>query len=109
MLYQNKCCCFCENIRNTVNKYYSTALQNDSNEFRFNQSINLSAVELDLSAQKKPAIQELTSGGTAKKNKRSPRIVCESDLKETTQYKGRRTKKQRPRITNEESESDKEN
>ena len=81
----------------------------DYEEFRFNQRITLSAAQFDLLSQKLKAIQDLSSRGTAKKNKRRQRSVCESDLEERPQCEGGRAKKARQKITNEASESDKEN
>ena len=81
----------------------------DSEEFRFNQRITLSAAEFDLLGQKLKTIQDLSSRGTAKKNKRRQRSVCENDLKERPQCEGGRTKKARQKTTNKASKSDKEN
>ena len=83
--------------------------KNDSEEFRFNQTITLSAAEFDLLGQKTTTIQDLSSRGTTKKNKRRKRSGCESDLEERHQYEGGREKKSRQKITNSASESDKEN
>ena len=81
----------------------------DSEEIRFNQRITLSAAEFDLLGQKIKTIQDLSSRGTAKKNKRRQRTGCESDLEERPQYEDGRAKKSRQKITNKASESDKEN
>ena len=71
----------------------------DSDEFRFNQRITLSAAEFDLFGQKLKTIQYLPSRGTAKKNKRRQRPVCESDLEERPRCEGERAKKARQKIT----------
>ena len=65
----------------------------DSEEFRYNQRITLSAAEFDLLGQRLKTIQDLSSRGTAKKNKRRQRSGCESDLEEGPQSEGRRAKK----------------
>ena len=61
------------------------------------------------SGQKIKRIQDLSSRGTAKKNKRKQRSGWESDLEERYQYEVGRAKKSRQKITNKASESDKEN
>ena len=54
----------------TTGTYITLRLsKKDSVEFRFNQRITLSAAEFDLLGQKIKTIQDLSSGGTAKKNK----------------------------------------
>ena len=94
----------------TTGTYITLRLfKKDSKEFRFNQGITLSAAEFDLLAHKLKTIQDLSSRGTAKRNKRRPRSVCESDLEERPQCKGGRAKKARQKITNKATESDKEN
>ena len=94
----------------TTGTYITLRLfKKDSEELRFNQRITLSAAEFDLLGQKIKTIQDLSSRGTAKKNKRKQRSGCESDLEERTQCKSGRAKKSRQKITNKASESDKEN
>ena len=94
----------------TTGTYITLQLfKKDSEEFRFNQRITLSAAEFDLLGQKIKTIQDLSSPGTAKKNKRRQRTGCESDLEERAQYEGGRAKKSRQKIAHKASESDKEN
>ena len=94
----------------TTGTYITPRLfKKDSEEFRFNQRITLSAAEFDLLGQKMKTIQDLSSRGTAKKNKRRQRTGCESDLEEQPQYEGGRAIKSRQKFTNKASESDKEN
>ena len=64
----------------------------------FPKNNTLSAAEFDLLDQKLKQIQDLSSPGTAKKNKRTQRSGCESDLEERPQYEGRRTKKSRQKL-----------
>ena len=94
----------------TTGAYITLRLfKKNSEEFRFNQRITLSAAEFDLLGQKLKTIQDLSSRGTAKKNKRRQRSLCESDLEERPQCKGGRAKQARQKIKNRASESDKEN
>ena len=73
----------------TTGTYITLRLvKKDSEEFRFNQKITLSAAEFDLLAQKLKTIQDLSSRGTAKKNKRRQRSVCDGDLEERPQCEG---------------------
>ena len=91
----------------TTGTYIALRLfKKDSAEFRFNQRKTLSAAEFDLLAQKLKTIQDLSSRGTAEKNKRRQRSVCESDLEERPQCEGGRAKKARQ---NKASESDEKN
>ena len=106
--------CSCKRIVVASVKTYETTetyttlrlFKKDSEEFRFNQRIVLSAAEFDLLGQKFNTIQNLSSRGTAKKNKRSG---YENDLEERPQCEGGRANKARQKITNKASESDKEN
>ena len=78
----------------TTGTYITLRLfKKDSEEFLFNQRITLSAAEFDLLGQKIKTIQDLSSGGTAKKNKRRQRSGCESDLEERPQYESGKAKK----------------
>ena len=80
----------------TTGTYITLQLFNkDSEKFRFNQRITLSAAEFDLPDQKLKTIQDLSSRGTAKKNKRRQRSVCKNDLEERLQCEGGRAKKAR--------------
>ena len=93
----------------TTGKYITLRLfKKEFDEFCFNQRITLSAAEFDLLDQKLKTIQDLSSRGTAKKNKRRQRSVCESDLEERPQCEGGRAKKARQKITNKACGSDKE-
>ena len=77
----------------TTRTYITLRLfKKDSEEFRFNQRITLSTAEFDLLGQKLKTIQDLSSRGTAKKNKGRQRSVCESDLEERPQCEGGRAK-----------------
>ena len=67
-------------------------------EFRFNQRITLSAAEFDLLGQKLKTNQDLSSRGTAKKNKRRQRSGCYSDLEERPHYEDGRAKKSRQKL-----------
>ena len=51
-------------------------------KFRFNQRITLSVADFDLLGQKIKTIQDLSSPGTAEKNKRRQQTGCESDFEE---------------------------
>ena len=81
----------------------------DSDEFRCNHRLTLSAAEFDHLGQKIITIQDLSSRGTAKKSKRRQSTSCESDLEEGLHYEGGKAKKITTKITNKASESDKEN
>ena len=97
-------------IYETTGTYIALRLfKKDSEEFRFNQRKTLSAAEFDLLAQKLKTIQDLSSRGTAKKNKRRQRSVCENGLEERPQCEGGRAKKARQKTANKASESDKKN
>ena len=70
----------------TTGTYITLRLfKKDSEVFRFNQRIALSAAEFDLLDQKLKTIQDLSSRGTAKKNKRRQESGCESGLEERPQ------------------------
>ena len=81
--------CFSKQIVVPSGKTYKTTGTNitlqffkkDSEEVRFNQRKALSAAEFDLLGPKKKTIQDLSSRGTAKKNKQRQRSGCERDLK----------------------------
>ena len=84
----------------SVKKYETTGtyvtlrlFKKDSEEFRFNQRITLLTAEFGLLGQKLKTIQDLSSRGTAKKNKRRQRSVCESDFEERPQCEGGGAKK----------------
>ena len=99
--FYHKISCFSKRIVVASVKTYETTgtyitlrlFKKDSKEFRFNHRITLSAAEFDLLGQKLKTIQELSSRGTAKKNKRRQRFVCESDLEERPQCEGGSAKK----------------
>ena len=94
----------------TTGTYITLRLfKKDSEEFCLNQRITLSAAEFDLLGQKLKTIQDLLSRRSAKKIKRRQRSVCENDLEERPECKSERPKTSRQKITNEASESDKEN
>ena len=94
----------------TTGTYITLQLfKKDSEKFRFNQRITLSAAEFDLLGQKLQTIQDLSSRGTAKKTKRRQRSLCESEIEERPQCESGRAKKARQKTTNKACESDKEN
>ena len=84
----------------TTGTYINLRLfKKDSEQFRFNQRITLSAAEFDHLGPKLKTIQDLSSRGTAKKNKRRQQSVYETDLEDKPQCEGGREKKLRQKIT----------
>ena len=95
--FYNEISCFSErNVVASVKTYENTGTyinlrlsRKDSEDFRFNHRITLSAAELDLLGQKIKTMQDLSSRRTAKKNKPKQRTGCESDLEESTKVEER--------------------